>query len=53
MWTTEPMPEATRPEFLDVLTEAVAPGDGALLLPMVSLEVEAQLIATELMAKQY
>jgi trans-aconitate methyltransferase len=48
MWTTEPMPDDLRPEFLAVLTDEVAPGcgrgeDDALLLPMVNLEVEATL----------
>jgi trans-aconitate methyltransferase len=50
MWTTEPLPEELRPEFLGVLTDEVEPGcgraeDGALLLPMVNLEVEATLAA--------
>ena len=48
MWATEPMPERVRSEFLDVLTGEVEPGcgrdeSGALLLPMVNLEVEATL----------
>jgi trans-aconitate 2-methyltransferase len=48
MWTTEPMPERVRSDFLDVLTGEVERGcgrdkAGALLLPMVNLEVEATL----------
>jgi trans-aconitate methyltransferase len=48
MWATEPMPEGVRADFLEVLTGEVEPGckrdeTGALLLPMVNLEVEARL----------
>jgi SAM-dependent methyltransferase len=48
MWATEGMPEPVRSEFLEVLTGEVEPGcgrdeTGALLLPMVNLELEAKL----------
>lgn len=50
MWATEPMPEGVRGEFLEVLSGEVEPGcgrsdAGALLLPMVNLEVEAKLVS--------
>jgi trans-aconitate methyltransferase len=46
MWTTERMPDDVRVDFLEALTDEVAPGcarqsDGALLLPMVNLEAQA------------
>jgi trans-aconitate methyltransferase len=46
MWVTNRIPEMERAAFLEVLTDRVAPGcqsadDGALLMPMVNLEIEA------------